>query len=191
MSGSAFPVSVGFRGQGARAAEADAVAPRVWVLCVPEGGAKPGRVAAVPAAAADHLALARLGALGVLLRLFGVRAVPICDPLPDVSDHVVGAEARASRFETPDGSGGGIAVVLVVERREHGLVAFAPGDALGPTRVQVSRGRLVVTPRVDASVGAARRVLPLRLRGQPFALCAAVERRHLPGDAVDRVIEPI
>src|SRR5690606_15457247 len=123
------------RGQRTCAAEADAVAPRGRILRVAEGGAEPGRVAAVPTAAADHLALSGFGALGIPFRLLGVRPVPIGDPLPHVADDVVWPETRPSGLEAPDGRRGGEAIVFVVERGERGLVLLAPCDAFAAARV--------------------------------------------------------
>ena len=68
------------------------------------------------------------------------------------------------------------------------VVLLPPRDALLAARVEELRARRLVAPRVDASVGAARRELPLGLGREARALRLAVRPRLLPVDAVDRML---
>src|SRR5262245_60207726 len=116
------------------AAEADAVALGVRDLSEAEARTEPGRVAAVPGAAADHFLLAR-GWPGRVLLVGGVVvAVEVGDPFPNVADHVVRPESRSSFGEFADRRRGGKAVVCVVQRIERLAVLLAPLDAFAAAR---------------------------------------------------------
>src|SRR6188768_1978375 len=122
---------------------------------------EPGFEARVPGATADHLALAGCGPERILGGVGLVAAVPIGDPLPHVSNHIIGPEARAAGGKFADRRGGGKAVVALFQGFQLDFVRFTPSQALSVAGVQVVRARCVITPRVDAAVWTACRELPL------------------------------
>ena len=88
---------------------------------------QPGFEARVPGAAADDLALAGRGTERILGGVGLVVAVPVRDPLPNVSDHVIRPEARAAGGEFADRRGRGKAVIALFQGRQLDLVRLAPG----------------------------------------------------------------
>src|SRR5262245_24773813 len=94
------------------------------------------------------------------------RPVPVADPVVDVAGHVVTAvRAGAARVQA-DGGGAADGVV------EVGLGGRGP----------------VVAPGVAPAVGAAGRLLPLRVGGQAPAGPAGVGVGLVPADAGDRLV---
>src|SRR5690606_1121175 len=117
--------------------------------------------------------------------------------LGDVAGHVEGAVAALAPAHRAGRDRGGGAVAGVRREREGGLeLAAEPGDLrrggaaqhlrLHPPEV-AAVAALLVAPRPGAPVGAARRLLPLRLARQPLAGKRAVVGGVAPGDVGDRV----
>src|SRR5262249_9370410 len=73
----------------------------------------------------------------------------------------------------------------------HVQDALHQRDALAAARVDAPCTRRLVAPRMPATIGAARRVLPLRFRRQPLASPLAIGRRLVRVYTIDRMLRPV
>src|SRR5262249_34417639 len=124
----------------------------------------------------------RIDAGARLPALLVAAAVPVEHPLPRVADHVV-EPVHAGRL-----------AAHVPRPTDLGLAELLLQSAAATRRVlderALARPRLVA-PAVELPLGAARRLLPLRLRGKILAVRVAVLARLEPAHALDRHLRMI
>jgi hypothetical protein len=121
-----------------------------------------------------------------------IRAVTPAHPLADVAGDIVVAPPAVALREAADRRRRDPAVVLRVERAPRAADGADRRLALGAAEVgAIARGRGVAPGKLALFAPAARRVLPLCLRGEAEPPRLAVAITLVPDHAVDGVIEAI